>query len=111
LFRDFIIGSFQDGGIFKVVTTNTHKYHTNTKNMFRQNADCLGLSEFTVSVLITRTLVAELQNWPFSQLSDLHHIDLGLGHMAYCRAALIIRCLKTKYSSNHKTFLRTEGCT
>ena len=43
-------------------------------------------------------------NRPFSQLLDLHDLDLDFwsGHTAYCRVSLIDLCLHTKFRSNRK---------
>jgi len=41
---------------------------------------------------------------PFSQLSDLHDLDLGSGHTAYCRVSLIDLHLCNKFRWNRKNF-------
>jgi len=38
-----------------------------------------------------------------------HDLDLGSGHMAYCRASLIDLHLHTKFHLNQRNFLWTEG--
>jgi len=48
-----------------------------------------------------------LWNWPFSQLSDLCDLDLGLGHTANCHVSLIDLYLYTEFHSNGKNFVWT----
>jgi len=48
---------------------------------------------------------------PLLNISDLHDLDLGSGHTAYCRVSLIDLCPNTKFRSNQKKFLWTIGST
>ena len=52
-----------------------------------------------------------LSNQPFSHISDRRYLDLGSGHTAYLRESLIDLYLQTKFRSNRKNFLWTDGWT
>ena len=56
--------------------------------------------------------VDRLWNWPFTQLLDHRHLDLGSSHTAYRRVTLINLYLHTKFRSNCKNFVdgRTQVC-
>jgi len=50
-----------------------------------------------------------LLNLPFSHISDLHDLDLGLGHMAYHHISLTDLYLYTKFRLIWKTKLFVDG--
>ena len=64
---------------------------------------CLGVSQFTINLFDCMHIGRgdTLRNWPFSQLSDLHDLDLGLGHVAYHRVALIDLYPHSKFCSKN----------
>jgi len=92
----------------KVTTPNKYEFQKHVRTKFRYS---LALSEFTVSLLITCIMAEEIdfEIWSYSQLLDLHDLDLGSGHTPYHCVSLIDLYLITKCHSNKKKNL-WDGC-
>jgi len=87
------------------VTPNEKEY----KNLREQNLDTVLEYQNSLDYMHSRR-GDRLWNQPFTQLLDLHDLDLdlGWGHMAYRRVSLIDLYLHTKFHWNRKNFSWTD---